>query len=709
MLALSAFAGAVAPPAVPLRLTQAPNTWVKRGPLKGGPRSPGMGYEASLAYDPIARRVVRWGGHNQGGGGEQNAELWLYDPRTARWELREPNTSPPGVCCAQQNVFDTDQNRFIRFSAFSGNHGWQWFREIYLNNSSVWNYDVASNTWRDRRPLPAPVTGPLRCASWDSTFGVAVVFGGEGAADGTFVFDPYTNTWTKMKAKGPAPRSGGNMAYDTARYAHVLFGSQFSDDRHTWVYDLRKDKWHDARPARQPPTKLNDAVLAYDSANRVIVAVVRVADKSVKSEVTRGHLETWAYDAGRNEWSAMRPMREPDGWRNRRRILTYVPDQNVFVLENYANPSDRIPGVEREQQMWTYRYAEPWPWRGPAAPSTVAVRVEKKRAILTWSASPSPGVAGYLVYRGAGEQPWRATWEQVGHYRAEKRELTDGGLKAGIVYSYCVRAIDGAGRQSEDSPLARTQPRIVEDAVVSVRGPREVRVKWQTPAGRVVGYHVERAVVEVYSEDQIKRLKTDTAPLASPSVGAVKAIGPFSRLTRAPITDTHYLDSTVDLSQPQAIKGKAVAVRRFRADQLDPAGRPYRHAVYAYRVRAVNALGIESGPSPWWLTIPAAPEDVFAREDGDSCHLRWKALGQHYRVYRMEGPRRNGPGQKVTRLTAKPIPGPRFTDVKVGKDTRRYWVVAVDALGQEGLPSAPAWHYRQYRRYYVPFVGEWHQ
>ena len=71
--------------------------------------------------------------------------------------------------------------------------------------------------------------------------------------------------------------------------------------------------------------------------------------------------------------------------------------------------------------------------------------------------------------------------------------------------------------------------------------------------------------------------------------------------------------------------------------------------------------------------------------------------------------RRNGPGQKVTRVTAEPITAPRWTDAKIGKDARRYWVVAVDALGQEGLPSAPAWHYRQFRRYYLPFVGDWHQ
>src|SRR3954468_5040172 len=128
---------------------QAPNTWVKRSPLKGGPASPGMGYETSLGYDPAARRVVRWGGDNQGGGGEQNAETWAFDPATGRWALREPNTSPPGVCCAQQNVFAPVGGRFLRFPAFSGSHGWQWFREIYLSNSSLWSYDLPSNTWRD--------------------------------------------------------------------------------------------------------------------------------------------------------------------------------------------------------------------------------------------------------------------------------------------------------------------------------------------------------------------------------------------------------------------------------------------------------------------------------------------------------------------------------------------------------------------------------
>jgi hypothetical protein len=92
-----------------------------------------MGYESTVGYDPRAKLLIRWGGHNQGGGGEQNAETWTYDPVTSRWALKHTNDAPPGVCCGQQNVFDVARGRFVRFSSFSGSHGWQWLpaRERY--------------------------------------------------------------------------------------------------------------------------------------------------------------------------------------------------------------------------------------------------------------------------------------------------------------------------------------------------------------------------------------------------------------------------------------------------------------------------------------------------------------------------------------------------------------------------------------------------
>jgi len=599
-------------------LDQAPNTWVKRSPLPGGPVSPRLGYESTWGYDPIAKVLIRWSGHNQGGGGEQNAETWTFDPVTAKWTLKEPNDAPPGVCCGQQNVFDPIHNRLVRFASFSGSHGWQWSREIYLKNSSVWTYDLATNRWRDMRPLPEPRTSPLRCASWDSDHEVIVVFGGEGNSEGTVVYDPYTNTWTrKNPPEQPAFRSGGNMAYDAQHKLHILFGSQFTNDLHTWAYDLKANRWTDLKPKLMPPTDKNDAVLTYDSHHGVIIAVVKISEG--KGDDAKSRLETWAFDTGKRTWAKMNPPREPDASGNRARLLTFLPDHGLAILESRTHP----PQGPAEQQIWTYRYSD------------------KTQGI---------------------------------------RELP--------------RTLD------------RKQPRLVEDVIASVVSQNEVLVEWPGAAG-AAGYHVERAPVEVWSEDQLVRLKKRTPPLSDPSVGAIRRIGAFERLTKKPVNERTFRDR-VDLSAPASISGNPIHDTRLHKEHLDPQGKPYKWGVYAYRVIGVTAAGIEGGPSPYVLTIPAAPQSVFSRERGPECDLKWQPLpgAAGYRVYRMDGRFDNAP---ISRLTPEPIKETQFTDKTAGKTTRRYYVVAVDALGQEGIPSAPVWFDREWKQFYKPFVGEWHQ
>jgi hypothetical protein len=678
-------------------LKQEPNTWVKRSPLPEAPLSPMLGYEGSFGYDPIAKRLIRWAGHNQGGGGEQNAETWTFDPVTARWELKEPNISPPGVCCAQQNVFDLTGGRFLRFRAFSGSHGWQWYREIYHNNGTVWSYDLSRNTWRNNRPVPEPAMGPLRCAAWDTHHQVVVIFGGEGSSEGTLVYDPYINVWTRMNP-GPQPafRSAGNMAYDVKHKRHILFGSQFSDDPHTWAYDLTANKWIDLKPKVMPPTDKNDAVLSYDERNDVVVANVKVAGEKKGDDETSSHYETWIYDSGKNTWRAAKPAVEPPGGGNRRRIMAYVPDQNVVLMENYVNPPQKIPGVDREQQIWSFRAGAAPADKGLPAPQGVVIKITGKGAELRWT--PVPGAERYIVTRWNGEQSWKA--KPVGLGAVQEPHMTVP-LAKGVKASFTVRAENAAGA-SGPSQRVRTQPPLVEDVIASVKSATHVKIAWPRANDDLARYHVERAVVEVFTDDEIERLRKDTPPLAEASVGAVKAIGPFQQITKEPLRATTWEDTTIDLTKPAGIEGNRSTMKKFSNDQLAKDGKAYRFAVYAYRVRAVNAAGVPSGDGPYTLTIPSSPQWVFSKEAGNDCHIKWAKNPEEgllgYRVYRMESPRVNGPGQKTTRLNAKPTAEPAFVDEKIGTLTRRYWVVAVDALGQEGFVSAPTWHYREYRR-----------
>ena len=138
--------------AVPADFADHPeNVWVKQSPRADAP-SPKFGWEGSGAYDPYIGKWIHWGGHD---GIPQGFHLFLWDPHTAAWEQRFPNTSPPGVCCVDgAETFDLANRRFVRFPGASLNHGWQWSRKVRLKNSAVWLYDPAANTWTNMRPPP---------------------------------------------------------------------------------------------------------------------------------------------------------------------------------------------------------------------------------------------------------------------------------------------------------------------------------------------------------------------------------------------------------------------------------------------------------------------------------------------------------------------------------------------------------------------------
>ena len=599
-------------------------TWVKLSPLSGTPPSPRLGYEGACAWEGKRGVMIRYGGHNQGGGGEQGSEIWTFEPKSAVWMLKEPNTSPPGICCGQQNVIDPVSGRYLRFPAFSASHGWQWWREVYLNDASVWSYDLTQNRWRNLHPLPAAHPRPLRCASWDAEQEVVVMFGGEGSHEGTWTYDPWENTWTAKKpSREPAPRSGGNMAYDARHKVHVLFGSQFDDDQHTWIYDLRANTWTELTTEGLPPTKQNDAVLTYDSSAGVVLAVVKVTTGKDDDAVHR--LETWTLDLETKKWSPLKPAREPDPTSSRARQLMFAPELGVALLENRPSNSSGVS----EQQIWALRLA-----------------------------------------------------------KAEKTDFPSPSIK----------------------PKVRDNPPAVEDVIVSVVNERQVEIRWSPVPGKDVDYFVERAGVEVVTEDQLKRLKGQTPPLASPSVGAIRRIGSFTRIGEGETGETCFKDSTVDLSKPIAVEGESTLERKFHEEEFDATGRNYRHAVYVYRVRAVNAAGKVSGSSAAVLTIPSSPQYVFSKEESTTCHLKWKPNAETgirgYRVYRMDGRYGKDP---IVRLTAEPQAELTFTDPTAGKSARRYYIVAVDALGQEGFPSSPVWFSRERAPFYKPFVGEWHQ
>lgn len=608
---------------------QAPNTWVKRSP--SGRMAPPIGYESAFAWDSTNQKLIRMCPHAIDGH-EQLGEVWTFEPKAGKWDLMQPNTSPPGACRIGQHVFDTLHNKYLRFPGTSGDHGWQWHRELYLNECSVWAYDLKANKWKAMRPMPEPFIYRQHFASWDGKYGKALVMGGASSGKGPAVinvYDPHTNTWEFKKGTDqPGNRLGGTMAWCPSNGLHYIFGAE-NQDKSFLSYSLEKNEFKPVNPPSLPPTNGNEAVMAWDTLNDVLLCVVIVREgeqERAAAYSSKRHLETWAYSPKTNAWKRMNPNREPDPGGLRCRMLTYAPELNLFFFDvREQKPSGTAAGGGPQTQVWSYRYA------------------------ASSKAPPPP-------------------------------------------------------------PAARPEPGLAEDVVASVISAKEVRLTWKPPAGTAVKHYiVERAPVEVFSEAEMPFTSGACPPPAEgPGVAAVKAIGEFQVLD-GNLAAATYTDKSIDLSKKSAITGKKLyefADKKGAGKKKGGKISPYRFGVYAYRVRVVNQAGQTSGPSPYVLTIPAAPQQVFSHEGG-GCTVKWAASPEAnltgYRVYRQDSMK-----ETIKRLTPKAIKETQFTDRNVGGQAR-YYIFAVDALGQEGYPSSPVWCNRRLKDRYAPFVGEWHQ
>ncbi|GIW96289.1 MAG: hypothetical protein KatS3mg110_4330 [Pirellulaceae bacterium] len=660
------------------------NCWILQSPREGAPAPP-VGWEGSGSYDPYSRLWLHWGGHD---GIPQGFALFTFDLDSGKWQQRFPNTSPPGVCCVDgANVFDLANRRFVRFPGASLGHGYQWSRGVKLKNSAVWLYDPGSNQWVNMRPPPYALShsrdglGQLNAgATYDPNHELAISFGGQTSAGDTnrlFVYDAYANRLAQLRAENPPPpRDGMGICYDAANECLVVFGSQYGNDERTWIYRYHTNRWeaHDLQP-RPPGKKLGTystiPKMAYDSLNNVCLCVTWDTN-------TNEH-QTWVLDVAKLQWTKMNPAVEPAPSMSRSRNLSFDAARNVFILETVPK-ENRGTGV----QIWTYRFRKAAPTRPLPPPTDVQVLTDSARSTVTWTTVP--GAHQYHVYRAEGDEPWKLQYERIA--TVDQPRYEDSGLIAGKVYFYKIAAIGDGGKESRLSFSARTQLRALLRPVVSVVAPDKVEVHWNPhPAPDTIGYHVYRgeAVVQSVRKGTPGPWKDNDPEYPEPVPVEVRDIVDLRRLTDQPIRETTFVDH----------------VPMTRSERAED---EYRYHVYAYVVRAVNRLGTESGPSPYALTIPSEPMNLFIREQpGGAAELRWDASAEKgvvgYHVYKLDGT------WQIMRLTDHPIRQTRYVHTG-GAGVSRYWVVAVDVLGQQGQPSSPVWYNRSYRGFYE---GEWHQ
>lgn len=198
-----------------------------------GSANPPQRTEFAMAFDPVRRRTVLFGGYDQNG--KPRGDTWEWDG--SAWTEQ---TRASEAFLGTGGVFDTARGHML--SVVGG---------------ETWELDDLS--WHRHATAHIPPNGPM---VFDDTRGVVVLFAGElWEFDGT--------DWSHhATAHTPLPGSTTlRMAYDSARHLIVALAHGEVIPAETWIYD--GVDW--AQTANFPRPNLHES-LAFDASSGKVVA-----------------------------------------------------------------------------------------------------------------------------------------------------------------------------------------------------------------------------------------------------------------------------------------------------------------------------------------------------------------------------------------------------------------------------------------------------
>ncbi len=638
---------------------QEENTWVlRRWPVdRNDDRSAATSYEAGLAFDSHNGRVVKWGSHGFRCDSPQTGDTWLFDPETAEWNETSSPRDPHGMCGTWGTTYDQSARAVVSVQAAGATHGWQWVRGRAMRAASPWVYDTQRDKWLPMQRVDrshGPGMRGFHSPAYHEKAQVSFFYGGQmgnlnsgDIADRGWIYDAYVNRWMLTPPSDPLPgkRAHQGMCYlPNLNRIMMVGGSYFKSDRLTWLYDLENNRWKNAEPSGTTPRKLP---IVYDPVTETVLHFE--PDLEEGTRVTQ-------YDPKANAWKEI-PSPQGPSPHHRSIDVAYDSHHNVYIMDGGHLSWDTGHIAVRETWTYKFRKREPAPESGLKAPENLnVITLDKGKILLSWE--PVSGSEGYVIYRGAGKQPWQRTLARVSTVPLTSTEFQETLPESGKVAYYRVAAIDADFKEGPHSMMVRTQPGLVRDVVASVRKDRSVRIAWEPSSKRdVAGYNVYAGSPEIGRKMHPSRMFRNLRPL--------------KKLNEAPIRRSEFMDSR-PLAKTSGL---------------------FSHEIRVYTVRAVNRHGVEGGDSAMTLTFASSTPDVRAQERCDGTTVvEWdEAPEKHiqgYKVYRMD----EFPRSLTIALNYAPIKETRFVDEpELPRSERRiYYVTTIDALGQEGAPSTGA-------------------
>lgn len=241
---------------------------------------PASRFSQALAYDDESDRIVLFGGSTGGG---MAGDTWTYDLGSHTWERVDPINAPPPQS-GHAMAYDAQSDRVILVGC----------------EGETWAYDVNVNAWSNMNPSTRPLVG-CPAITYDNATDRLVLFGGErfGYHDETWTYDYDSNAWAqKNPPLRPEGRRGHTMAFDSSTGMAVVFGGEGVGGwmRDMWAYDITNDTWEELAVTPGPVARIF-AAMAYDGDS---AQTILFGGRAVDFPTPDFDPETWAWGLSKN-------------------------------------------------------------------------------------------------------------------------------------------------------------------------------------------------------------------------------------------------------------------------------------------------------------------------------------------------------------------------------------------------------------------------
>ena len=212
--------------------------------------APTVRTETAVAYDTSRDRVVLFGGESSATGPALD-DTWEWDGGT--WLLRTPQHRPPARH-GHALAYDPLRRRVVLFGGVISD-------PLHQYRDDTWEWD--GTDWTELRPGSAPAPRRMAAMCWDGVRQALLLFGGKtgsGAwSDETWTWDG--SHWTQLQTGlRPPARDGHTLVWDSHRARGVLFGGWVINGyvNDTWEWD--GSAWQRVLPASAPPARGHHAM-----------------------------------------------------------------------------------------------------------------------------------------------------------------------------------------------------------------------------------------------------------------------------------------------------------------------------------------------------------------------------------------------------------------------------------------------------------------